>query len=211
MLRRLHSKRALAAALFVGVIGLLTARTAAADCSVIAPEGFDQRAFLGSVTSAFLTPGLTNDIKVVGAICNQLTRSSAADFQVAGVDRPVDDFVITIAFVGASSSPLLVLASNASACGATVGCTVNTLANREIAEIPLPGGGVERRLRFRVPENLANFGPVRVGVKLASDPQPVAVELRSQACSTATGAYVACIDQFFALDGSCRTGDEFVN
>ena len=47
--------------------------------------------------------------------------------------------------------------------------------------------------------------------QLASDPQPVAVELRSQSCSSATGAYVACIDQFFALDGSCRTGSEFVN
>ncbi len=209
-----YSKRVLASArvaFLLFFLGLASVRTAGADCSVIAPEGFDQRAFLGSLTSPFLTPGLSNDIKVVSAICDQASRSAAADFRVGGVDRPASDFVITIAFVGASAPPLLVLASDASVCGSDPSCTPDTLANREIAEIPLPGGGVERRLRFRVPQNLANFGPVRLGVKLASDPQPVAFELRNQACSAATGAYVACVDQFYALDGSCRTGDAFVN
>jgi cysteine-rich repeat protein len=214
MLGQIHSRGARGAALlgllFV-VAGLGAARTAGADCSVIAPEGFDQRAFLGSITSPFLTPGLTSDIKVAGDACDQLARSAAADFKVAGVDRPASDFVITIAFVGASSPPLLVLASNSALCGATDGCSVDTLADREIVQIPLPGGGVERRLRFRFPDGLASLGPVRLGVKLASDPQPVALELRTSACSSATGSYVACIDRFFQLDGSCRTADAYLN
>ena len=211
MFATLRSKEGRGVAFLVALLALATARTAAADCSVIAPEGFDHRSLLGSVTSPFLTPGLSNDVKVVGAICDQATRSSAPDFQVAGVNRPVNDFVITIAFVGAGAPPVLVLGANPSACGADANCSTDTAATREIAEIPLPGGGVERRLRFRVPENLARFGPVRVGVKLASDPAPVAFELRGQACSTATGNYVACIDQFYELDGSCRTEAEFVN
>src|SRR5262245_41100473 len=197
---------ALRLALLVLLLGLAAAHTAGADCSVIAPEGFDQRGALGSLTSPFLTPGLTNDVKVVGAVCDQSTRSAAADFKVGGVDRPASDFVITLAFVGAGTAPLLVLASNPALCGYLPLCSVNAATDREIAQVPLPGGGVERRLRFRVPENLANFGPVRLGVKLASDPQPVAVELRSTGCATATGSYVACLDQFYALDGSCRTG-----
>jgi hypothetical protein len=202
---------ALRLASLVLLLGLAAARTAGADCSVIAPEGFDQRGALGSATSPFLTPGLTNDIKVVGAVCDQSTRSAAADFKVGGVDRPASDFVITIAFVGGASKPLLVLAGNTSLCGSDPLCSVNPAATREIAQLPIPGGGVERRLRFRVPENLASFGPVRLGVKLASDPQPVATELRSLSCSAAAGQYVACLDQFYALDGSCRTGNEFLN
>jgi hypothetical protein len=193
------------------MLAFATARDAGADCSVIAPEGFDQRAFLGSITSPFLTPGLTSDIKVAGETCDQLARSAAADFQVAGVDRPASDFVITIAFVGSGSAPLLVLADSAAVCGGIVGCVVDPSSQRQIVEIPLAAGGVERRLRFGFPEGLASVGPVRLGVKLASDPQPVATELRTSACSTATASYVACIDRFFELDGSCRTGDAFIN
>src|SRR5512147_2334262 len=140
MLGRVSAKGALGGsrrALLVTLLGLAAARSAGADCSVIAPEGFDQRARLGSVTSPFLTPGLTNDIKVVGAICDQQTRSSAPDFQVGGLDRPVNDFVITIAFVGAGAAPpVLVLGSNAGSCGADANCSTDTAASREIAELP---------------------------------------------------------------------------
>lgn len=130
-------------ALLAGITLLLgSARTAEADCSVIAPEGFDQRAFLGSVTSPFLTPGLTNDIKIVGAICQQAERSSAADLKVGGVDLRADELVITIAFTGSNAPPLLVLAADSSACDGIAGCSVDVSADREIAEIPLPGGGV---------------------------------------------------------------------
>lgn len=212
MLKQMYSKRAVAVAL-MGVVSILlgSAPTAQADCSVIAPEGFDQRAFLGSVTSPFLTPGLTNDIKIVGAVCEQLERSSAADFQLGGVDLGADDLVITIAFVGSSAPSLLVLGADPSLCDGSTSCTVDSSTEREIAEIPLPGGGTERRLRFRVPEHLSHFGPSRLGIKLASDPQPVAFELRAASCSEAADAYVACIDEFFSLDGSCRTGDAFVS
>lgn len=192
-------------------LGPGTPGTARADCSVIPPAAFDHRSSLCRVTSPFLTPGLTNDIKCSSAVCDQDSRSAAPDFRVDGVDLAADDFVITIAFVGAPAPPLLVLASDASLCGTDAACSVDTSANREIVEIPLPGGGVERRLRFRTPEALAHFGPVRVGVKLASDAQPVAQELRTTSCEAATASYAACIDEFFVLDGSCNTGAEFVS
>ncbi len=192
-------------------LGPGTPGTARADCSVIQPAAFDHRSSLCRVTSPFLTPGLTNDIKCASAVCDQDSRSAAPDFRVDGVDLAADDFVITIAFVGAPAPPLLVLASDASLCGTDATCSVNTSADREIVEIPLPGGGVERRLRFRTPEALAHFGPVRVGVKLASDAQPVAQELRTTSCEAATASYVGCIDEFFVLDGSCSTGPQVVS
>jgi hypothetical protein len=139
----------------LGVAALMvvgSAQKAGADCSVIAPEGFDQRAFLGSATSPFLTPGLTNDIKVLSALCDLEQDSAAADFRVGGMDLPVDDFVITIAFVAAGSPPLVVLSSDETVCGGDSNCSVEPDSDREIVEIPLPGGSVERRLRFRVPE-----------------------------------------------------------
>jgi hypothetical protein len=49
MISRIDSKGALGVSLlgFLAIfLGLATARTAGADCSVIAPEGFDQRALL---------------------------------------------------------------------------------------------------------------------------------------------------------------------
>jgi Tol biopolymer transport system component len=211
MIRTIWNSTASTTALAILTLLIGTAQIASADCSVIAPEGFDSQGLIGSATSPFLTPGLTNDIKVVGAICDQSDDSAAADFQVGGADLPVDQFVITIAFIGASAPPLLVLADDGNACGTDVNCSVNTLTDREIAEIPLPGGSTERRLRFRVPDDLSHFGPVRLGVKLASDPQPLASELRSVSCSDASGDYVACIDQFFVLDGSCRKGDAYIN
>jgi hypothetical protein len=200
----------------VALVSLLgAAHTANADCSVIPPKGVDQLGFKGNLTSPFLTPGLTNDIRVPGAECDLASRSAAPDFRVDGVDQLADDFVITIAFTpkdGASS--LLVLAADGSLCDGHAGCTVDTGAEREIAEIPLPGGGVERRLRFRVPEDLSVFGPARLSVKLATNPndlEPVAFTLRDAECDTAAGEFVACIGLFYLGDGSCRTTDAFVN
>ena len=65
-----------------------------------------------------------------------------------------------------------------------------------------------------MPDSLSHFGPARLAVKRASDAEPVAFELRNASCSDAYDAYdayVACIDEFFTLDGSCRTGDAFLN
>ncbi len=190
------------------------AHTAGADCSVIPPKGVDQLGFTGNSTSPFLTPGLTNDIRVPGAECDLASRSAAPDFQVGGVDQDADDFVITIAFTpedGANS--LLVLGADGSLCDGHASCTVDTAVEREIAVIQLPGGD-ERRLRFRVPENLSVFGPARLGVKLASNPddlEPVALTLRDAGCDTAAGEFVACIGLFYLPDGSCRTTGAFVN
>jgi hypothetical protein len=99
----------------------------------------------------------------VGAICDQLTRSSAADFQVGGVNRPVNDFVITIAFVGASAPPVLVLASNATLCGADAACSTDTLANREIAEIPLRAAAWSGACASASPRTSRNSAPCASG------------------------------------------------
>jgi len=212
---RPHPLRALPSLLAIG-LGVAVALAGAtgpamADCSVIAPEGFDQRGFLGSLTSPFLTPGLTNDVKIVGAICEQAERSTAADFRIDGVDVGADDFVVTIAFTSDPAGSLLVLASDASLCGSDPACSVDTVSEREIAEVPLPGGGVERRLRFRVPEDLAHFGPTRLAVRRADGAAPVATELRSARCLEASGSFVACVDEFYLLDGSCRVGESFAS
>jgi hypothetical protein len=199
----------------VALVSLLgAAHEADANCSVIPPLGIDQLGFTGNVTSPFLTPGLTNDIRVPGAECDLASRSAAPDFKVGGVPQDADDFVITIAFTpedGANS--LLVLGADETLCDGHASCTVDTAAEREIAVIGLPGGD-ERRLRFRVPENLSVFGPARLGVKLASNPndlEPVALTLRDAGCDTAAGEFVACIGLFYLADGSCRTTDAFVN
>ncbi len=210
--RRHPRSRVIALSALVAVCG--AAGSAQADCSVIAPEGFDHRSFLGSLTSPFLTAGLTNDIKVVGAVCDHDTRSAAPDFQVGGIDQPVDAFVITIAYTpanGAGPGPVLVLAADPTLCGADADCSVDTLAEREIALIPLPGGGFERRLRFRVPDAPPAYGPARLGVRLASDANPVAFQLRDTACADAGSGFVSCHGSFFRLDGSCRVRPEDVN
>jgi len=194
---------------------LATPAPVQAVCSVIPPIGFDQIGFVGSLTSPFLAPDLTNDVKVVGAICDQENRSAASDFQVGGVDLPASAFVITIAFTPQDAVGLahvLVLADDTTLCGADGACSVDALAQREIVEIPLPGGGVERRLRFKYPSGVAAVGPAQLAVRLATAAAPVAFELRDTACSEiALGTDVACLGQFFVQDGSCRKGDEFVN
>ena len=116
------------AASLAALVALLgAAHTADADCSVIPPVGIDQRGFVGALTSPFLTPGLTNDVRVVGAACDHASRSAAPDFQVDGVNQDGDDFVITIAFTpqdGASS--VLVLGADPNLCGADASCSVDT-------------------------------------------------------------------------------------
>lgn len=187
-------------------------RAADATCSVIPPESIEQRGFLGSLTSPFLIPGLTNDVKVRAAVCENARRSLAPDFLVSG-DEGADDFVITIAFTPADASPsLLVLADDPTLCADDPACTVDTTAETEIVEIPRPGG-VERRLRFRFPDEPPGFGPARLGVRLKSGPvAPVARELLDVSCENATpGTYVACFDQNFRLDGSCRVGEQFLS
>ncbi len=198
------------------VLGLALAPCAAsAICSVIPPQGFDQRGYLGSLTSPFLAADITTDVRVVGAVCDQQTRSAAPGFRVGGATVGADEFVVTIAYTPANAStpaPILVLGADPGLCAGLANCTVDTLAEREIVEIPLPGGSFERRLRFRYPAGAPAVGPAQLAVRLASSPAPVAADLRTQGCQThAAGTDVACIGDFYALDGSCRTGAAYVN
>ena len=167
---RIRPQLPLLSSLFVLLVMLVPA-SASAVCSVIPPQGFDQRGFLGSLTSPFLAENLTTDVRVVGAICEQQSRSIAPGFLVEGVAVDADAFVVTIAYTPAdatSTAPLLVLGADPTLCDGIASCSVDVDADREIVEIPLPGGGAERRLRFRYPIGAPAVGPAQVAVRLAS-------------------------------------------
>ncbi len=188
-----------------------------AACNLIPQSQKTFRGVLGAADRPFAVPGDLVELSVRPAICDQAS---------PGFAMSVDQQVVTLVFTPLNNGPRRVVVLTAAdcssatvqaklnACGTTAG--VSAVACVRVNQVGDPQGLIpvirngERRLAFRFPDTDATFapdgdgrtlsGPVTIAVTALANPLPCA--LATQTCSGQTGL-AACIDNLFALDGTC--------
>ena len=192
-------------------------------CDVI-PQVTDRyRAALGSTTRPFAAPGRSVELLVRSALCDHASRSASPDFALDASSYDLS-IIFTPTTVGAKHN-LVVLRSScsgidANTCsdlgsplpnGGTVTCLEPAEAPLRIREVDLGSGVIERRLCFDFPtasvpgppdENTLT-GPAKLVVTLATDPLPCG--LATTRCADSTDRLVACVDELYEIDSTCRT------
>jgi Tol biopolymer transport system component len=212
---------------------VLAAPPEARACCDVTPSVTDEfRGFLGSISPPALTPGLTAQVFARPAICQNPTRSAAADFAVPSgctlgtgpcTELAASDFVVSLFYRPTAPSAahnVVVMRSDcsnpaANSCpalpgGGAVACVQYGPEQFVINDVPLPGGGTERRLFFVVPDTTNLFGgqlagPAAVAVTRATD--PLACGLASETCKEffGTSPLVTCSDTLYVNDSTCTT------
>ena len=186
-----------------------------AACNIIPSATTTFRGALGSTDRPFAGPGDLIEMRVRPDIC---------DGESVGFSSLPSDEVVTLIFTPPNGGPenVLVLASDCTGIG---GCSITKCYDADkpgapkLLEIVERNG--ERRLLVRFPDtddlldgindDRTFSGPVTIAVKdrrfLTSPTQYAACELLSQPCTAVIpeAGLVACVDDLFTLDGTCRT------
>ncbi len=208
----------------------LAASDAGAMCNVIPAATQDFRAAIGSANRPFAGPGEYVELRVRPEVCDEVSTGyvDLDQDQIAS-----DDYAVTVIFVppdppgpqAAGPPHAVVLAED---CGAVdlPGCEAQLGAGGEAECVPVngPGDPVGIRvegpgaLQFRFPDTDAALGPPDDDLTFAGPAKliasrrdrPLQCGLASQRCASLVGVtfahgVVACIDELYALDGTCRT------
>lgn len=191
---------------------------AGAGCNLIPSASLTFRGALGATNRPFAAPG---DFVEVGVTPDRCDAASA------GLGAVADAHIVTLVFTPPAGGQRRVVflttedcaasgaVSKLQACEATAGigagnvdCVGGSAAG--LAVVERESG---RRLAFRFPDTDAFFapdgddrtlaGPVTIAVTPASDPLPCALA----ACAGA-GGLLACIDDLYAADGTCRSNPD---
>lgn len=212
----------------------LAASDARAMCNVIPAATQDFRAALGSVNRPFAGPGEFVEIRVRPAICD----SASTGF--VDVDRDgskSDDHVVTVLFVppNGGTPNAVVLAENCDTIDLTT-CTAQlnggSATCRTANDSDFPGTQIRvpslNELQFSFPntddhvaateDGLTLVGPARLVVTRAGAPLRCELAQIDLNCAdldlsagTPTTGVVACVDELFKLDGTCRVGAEQID
>jgi hypothetical protein len=202
-----------AAAAAAAVVSLHTAAHAA--CDLIPSQSTVLRSSLGGVDRPFAGPGDLVELRVRPEVCD----SSSPGFSPA-----IADTAVTLAFRPPNGGPVnvVVLATNCAEVGTCGGASSTTCvtanAGGQPSDLQVVDRDGERRLLVRFPDTdsllqAANddrtfSGPVAIAVKDRRFTMVrEACELVSQTCSSVVpqSGLVACVDELFQLDGTCRT------
>jgi hypothetical protein len=195
-----------AAFVFVLACFSLTGPDAAhAACNLIPGTEKTFNSTLGTTNRPYAAPGETIEVK---------TRS--CDGSTAGLSKAADAHLVTVAFPDSGATYVLTAAPDCTLvdqkitneCGA--GAAICVPGSEAGLEIRNPGNPGKRRLRFRFPDSddqlgtaiddVTLAGPARIAVTFNTDSLPCS--LATSSCA-ATPGLRACIDDFFANDGSC--------
>ncbi len=209
------------ACLFSALLWVLgEAAPAKASCNIIPGAARSLRGAVGSIDRPFATPGTWIELSALPSCTGQASLpASAADavvtivFEPPGGDRTV---VVLSPDCDATHVPGP-LASDIRRCEREAGVTQVHCIHAEADASPLdlvlrPRDG-EPRLLFRFPDTDALFGET-VDDRTLTGPAAIAVTARNQAlpcelaaatCATAGDSTSVCIDELFAVDGSCST------
>jgi len=193
---------------------------AAAICNVIPGATQEFRGALGTTNRPFASPGDFVRLALRRKICDT---ASTGFVDLEGGSARSDDYVVTILFDPPVGSPVrnaVILAEDCGAlagaiatCDATLGAGTVTCVDADAG--PGASGLVvpdDDHLSFRFPDtddlvgtgsdDRTLTGPAKVAVTAVTAPLPCG--LATARCATATGV-VACIDELFEMDGTCRT------
>jgi cysteine-rich repeat protein len=202
--------------------GLLSPASARAMCDVIPGATNVFRGATGSLDRPFAMPGDVIELRVRPAVCDG---ESTGLVDLPGGATFADDYQVTVLFeppgggprnaVVVTTADCASLAPALAACEAQLGAGGSASceqvgAGPDLTVIPDP---IEGRLRFRFPDTDPRVGTVSDDRTLAGPATlvvtaagaPLACDLAGPPrCADRTGL-VACIDELYAIDGTCGT------
>ena len=217
-----HLVQRMAAAAVIAALAVSAAfpPAARAACNVIPSASTAFRGALGSTDRPFAGPGDFVEIRVRPEIC---------DGTSAGIQPSAGAHTATLIFTPPAGGPrnVVVLSTN---CAAIEGDRLACEAAPDVASaVCLPAAGslavVERgeelRLQVRIPDTDALLGP-DADERTYSGPATLAVTttgsslpcgLAQNACAAATAlpGLVACVDELYARDGTCRATADVID
>jgi len=202
---------------------------AAAVCNVIPGATQEFRGALGTTNRPFASPGDFVRLALRRKICDT---ASSGFVDLEGGSIRSDDYAVTILFDPPVSNPVrnaVVLAEDCTAlagaiatCDATLGAGMVTCVDAAAgAGLVIPDND---HLSFRFPDTDAELsevgspqtlnddrtftGPAKIAVTRVTAPLPCG--LATTRCASTSGV-VACIDELFEMDGTCRTEPARIN
>jgi cysteine-rich repeat protein len=190
-----------------------------AVCNVIPGATQEFRGALGTANRPFAGPGDFVRLTLRRKICDT-TSTGFLDLESGSVRS--DDYAVTILFDPPAASPVrnaVILAEDCAALSSAVASCDTTLGPGIATCIPLGAGSNglvvpdDDHLSFRFPDTDALHsasasddrtftGPAKIVVTKVTDPLPCG--LATTRCASTTGV-VACVDELFEMDGTCRT------
>jgi cysteine-rich repeat protein len=204
----IHSARHWRSTFTVFLGGFLTAGSAQAACNLIPGTTLTFNSTVGATNRPFAAPGERVEV-----------RTRPCDPVESGLGGSAAENIITVVFTPRdleTNAVVLTAAADCSAITPLLGACENSLKGSAIC-IAAPESGMEvvdrdgvPHLSFRFPDTDALFAPAADGIPLAG-PVKIAVSapgqalpciLAKQSCTGQSGLR-ACIDNFFANDGSC--------
>jgi Tol biopolymer transport system component len=189
----------------VALIASAHGRPASAACNAIPRTSNSFRGTLANVDRPFAIPGETVELAL--AFCH----STSPGF----LPRP-EEQLVTVVFrpPNAGARNLVVVAAD---CSKVAGRICPGVASFACVEDPptLAESATGLRLRFRFPDTDPLFqgenddrtftGPAAIAVSAVNDPLPCA--LTHEPCAAQSGL-IACVDELFAIDGTCDPNPE---
>jgi cysteine-rich repeat protein len=202
----------------IGAVGLLAGVAAAligpaavpavhACCNVIPSATTSFRSALGSTDRPFVAPGDFVELRVQPPVC---------DATSPGFGTTADAHVVSVFFTPPAASPrLVVLATDCTGVG-----TCPSAASTMCVQVNRPGAAIGiavveeddvRRLQVRFPDTTGLLsptglaGPATIAVTAKGAPLPCALATQHCAAAIGTPGLIACVDELFSRDGTCRT------
>jgi cysteine-rich repeat protein len=190
-----------------------------AICNVIPGATTEFRGALGVANRPFASPGDFVGIRVHPQLCDGAS-PGFVDLE-AGSQRS-DDYVVTVLFTppGGGTRNAVVVAEDCAALGAELGVCDATLGAGTVSCVDADAGSGQsgllvpddQNLSFRFPDtddlvdgpsdDRTLTGPAKIVVTDVTEPLPCG--LATTRCADAAGL-VACLDEFYEIDGTCRT------
>lgn len=209
------------AAIVLGALVVSAAQRCEAACNIIPSASTTFRGALGSTDRPFAGPDELIELRVRPEVC---------DGASPGISDRLDDSVVTLVFAPPNGPANVLFVASRCAdlpvqCpGAATTTCIDADAPGQPRVLQLLQRAGERRLVVRLPDTDAALGavnddrtfsgPLRIGIRdrrlaAANAASAAMCELVTLSCRDAlplAGA-VACIDELFQLDGTCRTDD----
>ncbi len=218
--------RVVACALMTLVSGTIQSGRALANCNVIPAATSDFRSGIGSTNRPFASPDDVVEVRVRPAVCDA-TSSGYVDLD--GDGSRSDDHVVTVLFTppnGGTRNAVVMAEScagiNLAGCNTQLGGGMTTCVEVNGASIPLGlVVSTPSALQFRFPDTDARLdasnddrtlaGPAKIVITRRN--APLACQLSTLRCAdlggnTLSNGVVACVDELYELDGTCRRNVE---
>jgi Tol biopolymer transport system component len=202
-------KHTVVLALLTSLLLSMPTAVAHACCNLIPSAEQTFRGALGTVDRPFASPGQIVELRVRPAVCD----AASLGFSASAPD-PGAAYAVTVVFTPPGSGPrnVVVLARDCTAIGTCAAAGSTTCLTAGPTDLNVVAKDGENRLQFRFPDTGALglvdsqmahtlTGPATLAVTARTAPLPCG--LVTGTCTGQTGL-VACVDDLFAADGTCR-------